>query len=82
MSGAPPKETSLPSLPGIPPGILGPVLAVLEESPGPIRRRKILEELERRGHRISLAGLNRVLQQCARSGLTTEGPEGVRRRLG
>jgi hypothetical protein len=43
-----------------------------------MRRRKLLEELERRGHRLSLAGLNRALQHCAESGITEERPEGVR----
>jgi Fe2+ or Zn2+ uptake regulation protein len=62
---------------GIPPGLLGAVLSILGASPHPLRRRDLLEELERRGHRISLAGLNRILQHCAESGLTTEGPDGV-----
>jgi len=53
-------------------------MTILKGATAPIRRRKLLEELERRGHRISLAGLNRLLQQCAQSGLTVEGPDGVR----
>jgi hypothetical protein len=60
--------------------LIDPLILILNASPTPIRRRKILEELERRGHRISLAGLNRLLQQCAQSGLTLESPEGVRLR--
>jgi Fe2+ or Zn2+ uptake regulation protein len=56
------------------------VVTILEQSPTPVRRRKLLEELERKGHRISLAGLNRVLQYCSESGLTEEGPEGARLR--
>ena len=67
-----------PSIAGIPPGLVEPVLAILTASPTPLRRRKLLEELERRGHRISLAGLNRVLQHCTQSGWTTESPDGVR----
>ncbi|MGC2035198.1 MAG: hypothetical protein WA761_07140 [Thermoplasmata archaeon] len=63
---------------GIPPGSVEAVLAIVRSSPGPMRRRKILVELEARGHRISLAGLNRILQYCARDGSTVEGPEGVR----
>jgi hypothetical protein len=65
---------------GIPPGLLGAVLSILGASPTPLRRREILEELERRGHRISLAGLNRLLQYCSRAELTSEGPDGVKLR--
>jgi hypothetical protein len=65
------------SIAGIPAGMVGAVVSILQATPGPIRRRKLLEELDRRGRRISLAGLNRVLQQCAESGLTLEGPDGV-----
>jgi len=65
---------------GIPPGLQIAVLAILGSSTKPLRRREILEELERRGHRISLAGLNRALQHCARAELTTEGPDGVKLR--
>jgi hypothetical protein len=54
------------------------VLSVLGSSSGPVRRRKLLEELEGHGHRISLAGLNRILQHCALAGLITERPDGVR----
>lgn len=69
-----------PSAPiaGVSAATVAPVLAILRAAPAPIRRRKLLEELERRGHRISLAGLNRVLQQCRDNGLTVEGPDGVR----
>lgn len=54
------------------------VRAILRSSEGPVRRRELLGELERRGHRLSLAGLNRVLQQLAETGETVERPEGVR----
>jgi len=63
---------------GIPPGSVEAVLSVLRSSPGPMRRRKILAELESRGHRISLAGLNRILEHCARNHWTLDGPDGVR----
>jgi Fe2+ or Zn2+ uptake regulation protein len=62
----------------VPAGLVEVVTSVLRETPGPIRRRKLLDELERRGHRVSLAGLNRTLQLCAAAGLTTENPDGVR----
>jgi hypothetical protein len=65
-------------IPGLPPGVLPAVLAILRRASAPIRRRRLLEELEREGHRISLAGLNRVLQQCSESGLTVESDAGVR----
>lgn len=65
---------------GIPPSLVGPVVSILESSTGPIRRRKILEELERHGHRVSLAGLNRILQHFRETGRTVESPEGVRLR--
>ena len=64
---------------GLAPGMVEPVLAALASSSVPLRRRKLLAELDRRGHRISLAGLNRILQHCTRAGLTTEGPDGIRR---
>ena len=63
---------------GIPAGSLEEVLAILRAGPTPIRRRKLLEELEHRGRRISLAGLNRILDHTLRSRLTVESPEGVR----
>ncbi|HTS32479.1 MAG TPA: hypothetical protein VMI55_00880 [Thermoplasmata archaeon] len=63
---------------GVPPGLQGAVLSILRGSPQPLRRRELLGELERHGHRISLAGLNRILQYCAEAGLILEGPEGVR----
>jgi hypothetical protein len=56
------------------------VLSILDRSPAPIRRRKLLDELERRGRRISLAGLNRVLQHCVEAGFTVDGPEGIQRK--
>lgn len=68
--------------PEIPEGSVSFVMEVLDRGPGPIRRRRLLEELELRGHRISLAGLNRILQVCQQQGLTVEGPDGVRRRPG
>lgn len=76
------SNTPTPAIPGLPPGVLPAVLAILGRSPAPMRRRKILEELDRRGHRVSLAGLNRVLQQCRQSGLTDESEDGVRLRPG
>ncbi|HXQ48542.1 MAG TPA: hypothetical protein VN842_02005 [Thermoplasmata archaeon] len=63
---------------GIPPGSVEAVLSVLRSSPGPMRRRKILTELEARGHRISLAGLNRILEHCSRNLLVADGPDGIR----
>jgi Fe2+ or Zn2+ uptake regulation protein len=62
---------------GIPPGSADAVLSVLRSSGGPIRRRKILAELEGRGHRISLAGLNRILEHCSQNGWITESSDGV-----
>ena len=69
-----------PSGAGIPPGTLEALRQILRGAPAPMRRRAILEELDRRGHRISLAGLNRALDFCRRSGWTNETPEGVRMR--
>ena len=63
---------------GVPPGLVPAILGVLSRSPGPVRRRSLLEELERGGHRVSLAGLNRALQHCRESGRTVESPEGIR----
>jgi hypothetical protein len=63
---------------GIPPGLLGAVVTLLSASPQALRRRTILQELEQRGHRISLAGLNRVLDFGLRNGTFEQGPEGVR----
>ncbi|MCI4351391.1 MAG: hypothetical protein L3K15_07760 [Thermoplasmata archaeon] len=62
---------------GIPTGSVEAVLSVLRANPGPMRRRKILAELELQGHRISLAGLNRILEQCRRNRITSEGPAGI-----
>lgn len=62
---------------GVPPGLVEAVLQVLRSHPGPVRRRAILSELERSGHRVSLAGLNRALDHCARSGLARDTEEGV-----
>jgi hypothetical protein len=73
-------ETPTPTIQGIPPGVVPAVLQILATSPAPMRRRKLLEELVRAGHRISLAGLNRVLQQCQQTGLTLESEAGVRLR--
>jgi hypothetical protein len=78
VSGPPAGARPPRPVAGIPPGLIEPVLAILGSSSVPIRRRALLEELERRGHRISLAGLNRVLQHCLQSGLTMESPDGVR----
>jgi hypothetical protein len=69
-----PRRTAVP---GVPPGLAGAVRSVLTEARTPVRRRNLLEELERRGHRVSLAGLNRVLQQLGDAGVTVEGPDGV-----
>ncbi len=63
---------------GIPPGSVEAVLSVLRSSEAPLRRRKILVELEAQGHRISLAGLNRILEYCSRSQLTIDTPDGIR----
>ena len=63
---------------GIPPGAIDAVLEVLRRGPTPMRRRAILGSLEQNGHRISLAGLNRILDHLARQHLTREGPDGVR----
>lgn len=63
---------------GVPAGVVASVLEILRASPGAMRRRKILEALEHRGHRISLAGLNRALQAAREAGLTVESPDGVR----
>jgi hypothetical protein len=81
--GEPESRTeAAPSLVGIPPGLVGEVIGILQKSAGPIRRRKLLSELEQRGRRISLAGLNRILQYCVEAGLTVETPEGVQLRAG
>lgn len=63
---------------GIPPGAIEPVLSIVRAAPTPIRRRAILEALEARGHRLSLAGLNRLLEHCRQHGWVTEGPDGIR----
>jgi Fe2+ or Zn2+ uptake regulation protein len=63
---------------GVPPGLTDAILSILRQSAHPVRRRALLEELDRRGHRISLAGLNRALQQCRDAGLTLESEKGVR----
>lgn len=80
MADGPAAPTGRTQVPGLAPGMAEAVEAILRASPGPIRRRALLGELERRGHRLSLAGLNRVLQQLAEAGRTVEGPEGVRLR--
>ena len=63
---------------GVPPGSIDQVLALLRSSREPLRRRKILAELEARGHRISLAGLNRILEHCTRNRWVVDGPDGLR----
>jgi len=65
----------------IPRGAADAVVGIVRTAGGPIRRRQILKELEAQGRRISLAGLNRTLEYCARAGITVESPEGVRLRL-
>lgn len=62
----------------IPAGLIEAVVEALRRADGPMRRRPLLDELARRGHRISLAGLNRVLEHARLAGLTTEGPDGIR----
>lgn len=62
----------------IPPGSLDLVVQVVRANSGPIRRRQLLAELEARGHRISLAGLNRIIERATRSGQLSDGPDGVR----
>jgi hypothetical protein len=62
---------------GVPPGLVDAVVAVLRGSPAPVRRRALLEALEERGHRVSLAGLNRTLQACQNAGVTAESERGV-----
>jgi len=74
------KDRAGPTLPGIPPGLVGPVVSILGAAKGPVRRRQLLEELGRRGHRVSLAGVNRVLQQLKEMGRTVETPDGIRLR--
>jgi hypothetical protein len=63
---------------GVPPGLRSAVLEILRSAGGVLRRRKILEALEQRGHRLSLAGLNRLLDETRRDGATEETPDGVR----
>lgn len=65
-------------MPDIPPGSLDLVASILNASPGPLRRRQLLAKLEARGHRISLAGLNRIIEHGTRGGRLSDGPEGVR----
>lgn len=65
-------------MPDIPPGSLDMVVSILNGSPGPLRRRQLLAELEARGHRISLAGLNRIIEHGTRAGRLADGPDGVR----
>ena len=62
---------------GVPPGLLSATLEVLRAAQGPIRRRQVLRELETRGHRVSLAGLNRALDHTSRTGVTRDTPDGV-----
>lgn len=69
---------SIPIVADIPPGSLDLVVSVLAASREPIRRRKLLAELEERGHRISLAGLNRIIEYGARQGRIVDGPGGLR----
>ncbi|HTT35238.1 MAG TPA: hypothetical protein VMH78_05155 [Thermoplasmata archaeon] len=62
----------------IPPGSLDLVVSVLKANPSPIRRRSLLAELDARGHRISLAGLNRIIEHGTRQGRLSDGPDGLR----
>jgi hypothetical protein len=77
MSSGVGPSVSTPPNKGLPPGSVEAVASILAGQRGPMRRRKLLEALDQQGHRISLAGLNRVLQHCQESGLTVEGPAGV-----
>lgn len=74
------SRTGLPvvRMADIPPGSLDLVVSVLRTQAGAIRRRPLLAELEARGHRISLAGLNRIIERGTREGRIREGPDGVR----
>lgn len=67
------------TVPGVAAGMAEAVEEILRSSPQPMRRRVLLAELERRGHRLSLAGLNRVLQQLRENGRIVESDAGVRR---
>ena len=72
-------ELPLPVPAGVPPGLVAAVLSLLRgHGGGPVKRRALLKELEERGHRVSLAGLNRALDHTGRAGVTRESPEGVR----
>ncbi|MFG1529747.1 MAG: hypothetical protein AAFA34_00520 [Thermoplasmata archaeon] len=62
---------------GIPASALQATLDILRSQTTPMKRRALLDELDRRGHRISLAGLNRILQHCAENASTIERPDGV-----
>ncbi len=62
---------------GMPVGAVEAVLSILRASPEPLRRRKLLAALEARGHRISLAGLNRVLEYCAQNHWVSTNKEGA-----
>lgn len=53
-------------------------MEVLRANRGSMKRRVLLEELVRRGHRISLAGLNRILEVCAQEKLIISETDGVR----
>lgn len=64
--------------PGVPAGLVAAIEEVLRAFRIPVRRRILLEELDRRGHRVSLAGLNRALQALRDSGRTLESEAGVR----
>lgn len=71
-------DAAAPAPVGVPPGLVGAVLTILRShGGGPVKRRTILKELEGKGHRISLAGLNRALDHTARAGTTRETPDGV-----
>jgi hypothetical protein len=80
MSGSGTDDPKGRVAPGIPPGVVASVISILEQSKGPVRRRKLVEELDRRGHRVSLAGVNRLLQHLLETGRTSESPEGVQLR--
>jgi hypothetical protein len=71
------SATQPPGPAGVPAGLLSATLEVLRLAKGPIRRRAVLRELETRGHRVSLAGLNRALDHTSRTGVTRDTPDGV-----
>jgi hypothetical protein len=68
---------SEPSAAGIPPGLLAAIRTILTSASAPVRRRDLLKALEARGHRVSLAGLNRALEHARRAGDVDQDDRGV-----